>query len=77
MLDLKDFNKRVAVTKVRLLAHYLSVESGGYPNIPKQNRVCTLCNLDEVGNEFLYCVVCPHHEFQKLKNYLHEIDKSI
>ena len=39
---------------MRLSAHNLSVESGRYSNIPRQKRVCNLCNLDEVGDEFHY-----------------------
>ena len=73
--DVKDFNKRVAVTKLRLSAHNLPVETGRYSNTPKQNRVCTFCNLGEVGDEFHYCMVCPHHEFQKLRDtYMQKIN---
>ena len=33
--------------------------------------LCTLCNLGELGDEFHYCMVCPHHKFQKLRtNYM-------
>ena len=65
--EIKDLNKRAAVTKLRLSAHNLPVEIGRYSNTPKQNRLCTLCNLGEIGDEFHYCMMCPHHEFQKLR----------
>ena len=73
--DVKDFSKRVAVSKFRLSAHNLPIESGRYSNIPKQNRLCNFCNLSEVGDEFHYCMVCPHHEFLKLRTtYLQSIN---
>ena len=66
----KDFNKRMAVSKIRLSAHNLPVESGRYSNIPRQKCVCNLFHLNEVSDEFHYCIVCLHHEFLKLRvNY--------
>ena len=47
--QVKDLNKRVAVTKLRLSAHNLPGEIGRYSNTPKKNRLCTLCNLGEIG----------------------------
>ena len=29
-------------------------------NIPRENRKCNLCNLEEIGDEFHYILNCPY-----------------
>ena len=61
-----DFKKRVAVSKMRLSAHNLPIETGRYSNTPRQSRCCGVCNQNEIGDEF-HCMVCPQHEFLHLR----------
>ena len=52
-LDLiKNVKTRVAVTKMRISCHLLPIESGRYEKIPRVERVCSLCNRSENGDEF-------------------------
>ena len=62
-----DFKKRVAVSKMRLSAHNLPIETGRYCNTPRKSRFCGVCNQNEIGGEFYYCMVCPQHEFLHLR----------
>ena len=52
-LDLiKNVKTRAAVTKMRISCHLLPVESGRYKKIPRVERLCTLCNRSEIGDDF-------------------------
>ena len=52
-LDLiTNVNTRVAVTKMRISCHLLPIESGRYKKIPRVERLCSLCNRSEIGDEF-------------------------
>ncbi len=42
---------RQALTKLRISAHCLPIEVGRYGKITRENRICSLCNLAEVGDE--------------------------
>ena len=36
-------------------------------NIPYENRLCTLCNLKEVGNEYHYMMTCTYFKDSRMK----------
>ena len=60
-LDLiKNVKARVAVSKMRISCHLLSIESGRYKKIPRVERPCLLCNRSEIGDEFHYLLKCTH-----------------
>lgn len=40
----------------------LPIETGRWQNIPRQNRLCTLCNMNEIGDEFHYLFNCSEIE---------------
>ena len=37
----------------------LNIECGRARNLPVQNRLCKLCSLDEIEDEFHFIFVCP------------------
>ena len=47
------------LTQIRLSAHKLQIEHGRYRNIERQDRKCTLCNLDDIEDEFHFILKCP------------------
>ncbi len=47
------------LTQIRLSAHKLQIEYGRYRNIDRQDRKCTLCNLNDVEDEFHFILKCP------------------
>ena len=56
-LKLTDFSSRNAISKMRISAHGLPIETGRYSGIPRNERVCPLCN-NGIGNELHYLLEC-------------------
>ena len=50
---------RIALTKLRTSNHKLPVEKGRYANLPRDQRFCTLCNTDQMGDEYHFLLECP------------------
>ena len=48
---------RIYMCKFRCSNLKLPIETGRWRNIPKENRICHLCN-EGVGNEYHYLFVC-------------------
>lgn len=46
------------ISKLRLSAHCLAIESGRYKKVEKQNRFCFICG-DCVEDEYHFVVLCP------------------
>ena len=43
---------RIALSKLRCSTHNLSVETGRHSNIAYENRICKLCNLAKIEDEY-------------------------
>ena len=43
----------------RLNNHKLPIQSQRYSEIPRDERLCPLCDLNEIGDEFHYLFCCP------------------
>ena len=48
-----------SLTKFRCRNNLLPIEIGSYYNIPRNERTCTLCINDNLGDEYHYLLVCP------------------
>lgn len=46
--------------KFKTLNHKLPIQSGRINNIPRRERLCTKCELGDIGDEFHYILVCPY-----------------
>ena len=46
------FSHRYSTTKLRISAHDLEIETGRYHNIPRDQRVCSWCNIRQ-GQQFI------------------------
>lgn len=52
----KNFKNRQLITKFRTSDHPLLIETGRYKNIPRQQRLCNLCNtIEDEAHFFLNC----------------------
>ena len=51
VLGIQNFKHRQAVTRLRVSAHRLPVETGRYTKIEYSDRKCKHCNQNEVGDE--------------------------
>lgn len=80
LTEIQNVNYRQAVTRLRISAHRLPVESGRYKKVPFEERKCKLCNLNEIGDEYHYFMSCDYDEFLKIRNdfmnELHSINSS-
>ena len=50
---------RRALSKLRLSSHILHIETGPHRSIPRNERICTLCNIGDVEDEYHFVMICP------------------
>ena len=43
---------RNTLAELRLSSHQLNIEVGKHNNIPRNERKCTLCDLNDIDDEF-------------------------
>ena len=62
-LTILDTLQAIELCKYRTSNHKLEIEILRYqrPIIPRQERKCKLCNLNETGNEYHHILICPRH----------------
>ena len=53
--------KRI-ITCFRLSAHNLNIEIGRRNNIGRRSRLCTMCNVGDVEDEFHFILKCPFYK---------------
>ena len=58
LIDLIKINRTI-LSRFRCGNHYLPIVAGRYSNTLREMRLCTLCNLQSLGDEFYYLFVCP------------------
>ena len=57
LLNLSPYEREV-LTKSRCCNLKLPIETGRWESIPRDNRLCQLCNLQNIGNEYNYLFEC-------------------
>lgn len=63
---------RISLSRYRLSSHNLSIETGRYNGVPKEERLCNFCNMRKIEDEFHFLLVCPlYTELRRkyFKNY--------
>ena len=53
-----NFNSRRSLTKLRISSHRLGIERGRYTNIPRHDRICSRCNINELDDEIHFLFKC-------------------
>ena len=53
-------NLYLTLIKFRTSNHKLPVEVGRWENIPYEDRKCSLCDKNGIGDEFHYLLICPY-----------------
>ena len=48
-----------AIAKLRLSSHSLNIESGRHHGVPRGERKCLYCNLNDIEDEFHFIFKCP------------------
>ena len=54
---------------MRCSSHKLIIEKGRYVNLERNQRVCSICNLNDIEDEFHFILRCPAYNDLK-KKYL-------
>ena len=60
--------ERSVIAKLRFGVLPISIETGRYTSVPMEQRICTLCNLDEVETEYHFVFICDR--YQQFRNNL-------
>ena len=58
LIDLPDSLKYI-VCRFRTVNHKLPLETGRYTRIPRNERICKMCNSGQLGDELHFCLECP------------------
>ena len=58
LLNIKNHNFRQALTKLRISAHKLEIESGRYNKTQREKRICKVCSI-AVEDELHFSTSCP------------------
>ena len=66
LLNLSPYEREV-LTKFRCCNLKLPIETGRWENIPRENRLCQLCNLQNIGNEYHYLFECTYVNIERLR----------
>ena len=53
--------------KFKCANHYMPIVAGRFANIPIDERKCTLCERNEIGDEFHYLLKCNFFNSQRIK----------
>lgn len=55
------------ICKFRCLSHKLPTEKGRFLNVERNERICQVCNKNELGDEFHYLFNCDYFNRSRLK----------
>ena len=67
LIQLQD-NLKVVLTKFRCRNNKMPVEIGVRDNVPREQRICNLCDTGDIGDEFHYLFICKHLISHRKKN---------
>ena len=56
--DILDVKDALTFCRFRTTNHKLPIETGRWQNIPRQDRLCLLCNENCIGDEYHYILEC-------------------
>ena len=58
---LENSKHRNIIAKIRLSSHNLLIETGRHRQIERVNRKCSLCNRNDLEDEFHFILICPFY----------------
>ena len=60
-LDMKNFEFRKNIAKIRCSSHILEIEKGRHSKKIRSDRLCSVCSLNEVETEEHFLTKCPRY----------------
>lgn len=67
LTTIRNASQRKAVTKFRISCHKLQIEYGRYHNIPREQRLCNLCDTNEIEDEYHFAPLTLHYLVTTIK----------
>ena len=64
---------RSAITKFRISAHFFPIEYGRWTKIEHNNRICQICFMGGLGNEFHYFSKCQNPSIVKVRKEFNDL----
>ena len=64
---INKFDIRKSITKLRISAHKLIIETGRYSKIPRADRLCNKCDANVLGDEIHFLLECSTFENERTK----------
>ena len=59
---------KIYIAKFRLCNIRIPIETGRWQKITRENRKCTKCSKDVIGDEYHYLFICNNTEIQRLRS---------
>ena len=72
---IKNKDWKICLTKFRVSAHNLLIETGRHHNIKAEDRICKHCNLNEIEDEKHFLIECPLYTLLRQK-LMQEVNKT-
>ena len=76
-LELPNYDIRKIIAKIRCSDHMLEIEKGRHRKIPREERVCKVCNDNEVETEDHFLTKCKLYDNIKTKHNITRTENSI
>ena len=57
-----------SMCKLKCVNHYMPIVAGRYSNIPIDERICKICQINEIGDEFHYLFNCTFFSPQRARH---------
>ena len=70
LLNIKNIKCRNIITKFRSGILDLEIEIGRWNKVPIENRVCKLCSLSSIEDEYHFLLICPYYYVNLRNTYL-------
>ena len=63
-LDLLSCNLRVFLYRIRTSSHSLRIQTETFSchTVPRNERICLVCNIGEIEDEFQFILECPQYD---------------
>ena len=69
-LEIPNFSQRQAIAKLRCSDHKLEIEKGRHNKVPKEERLCRVCDSGEIETEEHFLIKCKFYDNLKLRYQL-------
>ena len=68
-LNIENDQHRKSISQIRLSSHRLAIETGRWQNIPRENRLCTYCNMGTIESESHFIFECQGYSLGRTIMY--------